>query len=194
MNLFEEYTTDRGLIKYSDLLFDDIEHLVRWVSGKRVLDLGCGQANFVNDILDVLPPGQEIYGVDINPCIENPNVVLANFTHLPFPDKSFNRIIAGFTYGWYAKSAKEFINHTREVARICNIGGLIKFKFNDAKRFDNSTLLTLTSLTMEKGKVVERQFDVMISDKKLEEFGIMLVDFDQIKKTVTLLKTHDVEI
>ena len=68
--------------------------------GMRVLDLGCAKGFFVKDILESLP-GLEVFGLDISDyairhC--DPTVIgrlhLGSVDNLPFPDKSFDMVIA----------------------------------------------------------------------------------------------------
>lgn len=69
-------------------------------SGDRVLDIGCAKGFLVKDLLKVCP-GLEVFGLDISEyallhC--EPEVVgrlhLGSADHLPFPDKSFDAVLA----------------------------------------------------------------------------------------------------
>lgn len=69
-------------------------------SGDRVLDIGCGKAFLLYEIM-MLVPGIEVVGVDISEyAIENakeevkPFLKVANATDLPFEDGSFDLIIS----------------------------------------------------------------------------------------------------
>lgn len=69
-------------------------------SGNRVLDVGCAKGFLVKDLMKVCP-GLEVYGLDISEyALMNcePEVIgrlhLGNADHLPFPDSSFDAVVA----------------------------------------------------------------------------------------------------
>ncbi len=68
--------------------------------GDRVLDVGCAKGFLVKDLLQVCP-GLEVFGLDVSEyALKNcePEVVgrlhLGNANNLPFPDKSFDCVLA----------------------------------------------------------------------------------------------------
>lgn len=71
------------------------------LSGKSaVLDVGCAKGFMLHDLAELIP-GITVKGVDISQyAIENamedmkPHVQVANATHLPFPDNSFDVVIS----------------------------------------------------------------------------------------------------
>lgn len=69
-------------------------------SGSSVLDVGCGKGFMLHDLAEIIP-GITVKGIDISQyAIENaiedmkPHVQVANATHLPFPDNSFDVVIS----------------------------------------------------------------------------------------------------
>ena len=65
-----------------------------------LLDVGCGKGFMLHDLAELIP-GITVEGIDISQyAIENaiedmkPHVQVANATHLPFPDNSFNVVIS----------------------------------------------------------------------------------------------------
>jgi protein-L-isoaspartate(D-aspartate) O-methyltransferase len=69
-------------------------------AGQRVLDIGCAKGFLLHDFLQEAP-GIEVAGVDVSAyAIENamesvaPFVQVANATHLPFPDDSFDLVVS----------------------------------------------------------------------------------------------------
>jgi len=69
-------------------------------AGDRVLDVGCGKGFLVKDLMKVCP-GLEAFGVDISEYAAmscEPEVVgrlhVGNAMHLPFPDRSFDAVLA----------------------------------------------------------------------------------------------------
>jgi SAM-dependent methyltransferase len=69
-------------------------------AGQRVLDVGCGKGFLVKDLMKVCP-GLEVFGLDVSEyAVVNcePEVVgrlqVGNALKLPFPDKSFDAVIA----------------------------------------------------------------------------------------------------
>jgi protein-L-isoaspartate(D-aspartate) O-methyltransferase len=69
-------------------------------SGSTILDVGCGKGFLLYEMLKI-EPGLKILGIDIsNYAIANSKpeirqyLQIANATHLPFPDKSFDLVIS----------------------------------------------------------------------------------------------------
>ena len=69
-------------------------------AGNSVLDIGCGKGFMLHDLAELIP-GITVKGIDISQyAIENaiedmkPHVQVANATHLPFPDNSFDGVIS----------------------------------------------------------------------------------------------------
>jgi SAM-dependent methyltransferase len=79
---------------------EDIVRHFRLKAGDRVLDVGCGKGFLVKDLMKVCP-GLEAFGIDISEyAVRNcePEVVgrlqVGNATSLPFPDESFDAVLA----------------------------------------------------------------------------------------------------
>lgn len=69
-------------------------------AGMRVLDIGCAKGFLVKDLMKACP-GLEVFGLDISEYAlkhAEPETIgrlhLGNAKHLPFPDKSFDAVIA----------------------------------------------------------------------------------------------------
>ena len=79
---------------------EDIVRHFNLKAGQRVLDVGCGKGFLVKDLMKVCP-GLEVFGIDISEYAvlnAEPEVVgrlhLGNAVHLPFPDGSFDAVLA----------------------------------------------------------------------------------------------------
>lgn len=92
-----------GGYRYDGRWIPIAEDIVRHFSlkpGQRVLDVGCGKGFLVKDLMKVCP-GLEVFGLDISEyAVMNcePEVIgrlhVGNATRLPFPDKSFDAMLA----------------------------------------------------------------------------------------------------
>jgi len=68
--------------------------------GDRILDVGCGKAFLLHDLMEAVP-GVEVAGIDVSqygldhamPAVQ-PFLQFANATQLPFQDKSFDLVIS----------------------------------------------------------------------------------------------------
>src|SRR5207237_6734011 len=100
-------------------------------AGDRVLDVGCAKGFLVKDLLKVCP-GIEAFGLDISEyalmhC--EPEVVgrlqLGSADKLPFPDKSFNAVLAINTI--HNLERADTIRSVREIERLAPWRGSIQF-------------------------------------------------------------------
>lgn len=87
-----------------------------------VLDIGCAKGFMLHDLAELIP-GITVKGVDVSRyAIENaiedmkPHVQVANATHLPFPDKSFDVVISVTTV--HNLERTECIQALREIERV----------------------------------------------------------------------------
>lgn len=88
------------------------------LTGRRVLDVGCGKGRFAR-ILAQRHPGAEIWGVDISPAMLRyvPDAIrrcAASMTELPFPTASFDAAYA-------TESLEHAVEIERAVAEICRV-------------------------------------------------------------------------
>ena len=79
---------------------EDIVRHFKLRAGDRVLDVGCGKGFLVKDLMKVCP-GLEAFGVDISQyAVMNcerevvGRLHVGNAAHLPFPDRSFDAVLA----------------------------------------------------------------------------------------------------
>ncbi|GAA5163791.1 class I SAM-dependent methyltransferase [Viridibacterium curvum] len=94
-----------------------------------VLDVGCAKGFMLHDMAELIP-GITVKGVDISSyAIENaiedmrPHVQVANATHLPFPDKSFDVVISVTTV--HNLERAELIQALKEIERVARKGSFI---------------------------------------------------------------------
>lgn len=99
-------------------------------AGDRVLDIGCAKGFLVKDLIGVCP-GLEAFGLDISEyalmhC--EPEIVgrlhLGTASKLPFPDKSFDVILAINTVHNLEKP--ELIRALREIGRVARRGSFVQ--------------------------------------------------------------------
>lgn len=99
-------------------------------AGSRVLDIGCAKGFLVKDLVGVCP-GLEAFGLDVSEyalmhC--EPEMVgrlhLGNATKLPFPDKSFDAVLAINTLHNLEKP--ELIQALREITRVSRHGSFVQ--------------------------------------------------------------------
>jgi ubiquinone/menaquinone biosynthesis C-methylase UbiE len=109
---------------------EDIVKHFNLKSGDRVLDVGCAKGFLVKDLMKVCP-GLEAFGLDISEyalmhC--EPEVVgrlhLGSAAKLPFPDKSFNAVLALNTIHNLARV--DAIRAGREIERLAPGRGFIQ--------------------------------------------------------------------
>jgi SAM-dependent methyltransferase len=91
-------------------------------AGSSVLDVGCGKGFMLHDLAELIP-GITVKGIDISHyAIENaiedmkPHVQVANATHLPFPDNSFDVVISINTV--HNLEREECAKALREIERV----------------------------------------------------------------------------
>lgn len=94
-----------------------------------VLDVGCAKGFMLHDFAELIP-GITVKGIDISSyAIENamedmrPHVQVADATHLPFPDKSFDVVISVTTV--HNLEREELIQSLKEIERVARRGSFI---------------------------------------------------------------------
>lgn len=98
-------------------------------STSSVLDVGCAKGFMLHDFAELIP-GITVKGIDISSyAIENamedmrPHVQVANATHLPFPDKSFDAVISVTTV--HNLERADLIQSLKEIERVARHGSFI---------------------------------------------------------------------
>ena len=98
-------------------------------STSSVLDVGCAKGFMLHDFAELIP-GITVKGIDISSyAIENamedmrPHVQVANATHLPFPDKSFDVVISVTTV--HNLERADLIQSLKEIERVARHGSFI---------------------------------------------------------------------
>lgn len=94
----------------------------RLQAGDRVLDVGCAKGFLLHDFKQVVP-GIEVVGVDISPYAiahalpdVRPHLAVATATKLPFPDRSFDAVMAINTI--HNLERAQCIEAVREIERV----------------------------------------------------------------------------
>lgn len=97
------------------------EHF-KLVAGSRLLDIGCAKGFMLHDLAELIP-GIEVAGIDVSAyAIDNaiadmrPHLQVASATELPFPDHSFDVVIAINTL--HNLERAELIQALREIERV----------------------------------------------------------------------------
>lgn len=91
-------------------------------SGNRVLDIGCGKGFLLHDLIEALP-GLEVTGLDVSsyaiehsmPSVRS-HLQVGNATALPYPDQSFDLVLAVNTL--HNLRLPELEKAFREIARV----------------------------------------------------------------------------
>jgi SAM-dependent methyltransferase len=126
-------------------------------SGNSVLDIGCAKGFMLHDFLEALP-GMTVAGVDVSQyCLDHampsvrPFLQIASCDSLPFPDKSFDLVIAiasihNLDYAGVSRSLREITRVSRKHAFI-KVNGYR----NDAERhaLERWNLVAQTILPVE---------------------------------------------
>lgn len=118
-----------------------------------VLDVGCAKGFMLHDLAELIP-GITVKGVDVSRyAIENaiedmkPHVQVANATHLPFPDKSFDVVISVTTV--HNLERTECIQALREIERVSRGHSFITVDaYHDEAERDRMHAWNLTAKTV----------------------------------------------
>lgn len=118
-----------------------------------VLDIGCAKGFMLHDLAELIP-GITVKGVDVSRyAIENaiedmkPHVQVANATHLPFPDKSFDVVISVTTV--HNLERTECIQALREIERVSRGHSFITVDaYHDEAERDRMHAWNLTAKTV----------------------------------------------
>jgi SAM-dependent methyltransferase len=109
--------------------------------GRATLDLGCGEGRLARDLTRL---GHDVVGVDLSPTMvaaaraAQPGLAVheADAAHLPFPDASFDCVVAFMSL----QDVHDFEAAVREGARVLEPGGRLCFAIvhplNSAGKFD----------------------------------------------------------
>ena len=119
---------------YAALIADRVD------AGTRVLDIGCGHADL---LADVLAPAARVVGIDLdrealrrNPTIRQ--AVVASAERLPFDDASFDLVLLAWVVEHLERPASAF----REMHRVLDRGGRVLFVTPNAWNY-NAWLIRL---------------------------------------------------
>jgi len=128
---------------------EDIVSYFKLQPGQRVLDVGCAKGFLVKDLIKVCP-GLEVFGLDISEyALMNcePEIVgrlhLGNAKNLPFPDDSFDVVIAINTL--HNLERNDLVVALKEIQRIAPGKGYVQvdsYKSPDQKKVFESWVLT----------------------------------------------------
>lgn len=118
-----------------------------------VLDIGCAKGFMLHDLGELIP-GITVKGVDVSRyAIENaiedmkPHVQVANATHLPFPDKSFDVVISVTTV--HNLERAECVQALREIERVSRSHSFITVDaYHDEAERDRMHAWNLTAKTV----------------------------------------------
>lgn len=118
-----------------------------------VLDIGCAKGFMLHDLAELIP-SITVKGVDVSRyAIENaiedmkPHVQVANATHLPFPDKSFDVVISVTTV--HNLERTECIQALREIERVSRGHSFITVDaYHDEAERDRMHAWNLTAKTV----------------------------------------------
>lgn len=118
-----------------------------------VLDVGCAKGFMLHDLAELIP-GITVKGVDVSRyAIENaiedmkPHVQVANATHLPFPDKSFDVVISVTTV--HNLERAECVQALREIERVsCGHSFITVDAYHDEAERDRMHAWNLTAKTV----------------------------------------------
>lgn len=118
-----------------------------------VLDIGCAKGFMLHDLAELIP-GINVKGVDVSRyAIENaiedmkPHVQVANATHLPFPDKSFDVVISVTTV--HNLERAECVQALREIERVSRSHSFITVDaYHDEAERDRMHAWNLTAKTV----------------------------------------------
>lgn len=118
-----------------------------------VLDIGCAKGFMLHDLAELIP-GITVKGVDVSRyAIENaiedmkPHVQVANATHLPFPDKSFDVVISVTTV--HNLERAECVQALREIERVSRGHSFITVDaYHDEAERDRMHAWNLTAKTV----------------------------------------------
>ncbi len=131
-------------------------------AGSSVLDIGCGKGFFLHDLTERLP-GITVCGLDISEyaianCLTNiaPYVRLGNAKALPFPDKSFDVVIAINTiHNLGLEDCKQALREMQRVARKGSFLTVDAFRtLEEKKRMDAWNLTALTYMHVDEWKAL----------------------------------------
>jgi ubiquinone/menaquinone biosynthesis C-methylase UbiE len=122
-------------------------------STSSVLDVGCAKGFMLHDFVELIP-GITVKGIDISSyAIENamedmrPHVQVANATHLPFPDKSFDVVISVTTL--HNLERFNLIQSLKEIERVARHGSFITVDaYHDEEEKARMHAWNLTAMTV----------------------------------------------
>lgn len=107
------------------------KHLKNIINSKKVLDLGCGQGTFTNELYKM---GANIQGIDISEQLINYarnkfphiNFVISNAQNTSFEDNYFDIIVSNLMIHYFKDLSKLF----NEISRLTNNKGIFIFSFH----------------------------------------------------------------
>lgn len=106
---------------------------------ENILDLGAGTGRFSTE-LDQIHRGLQVFNLDLSPEKSNPNkLIVADFTHLPFANDSFDLAMSTYALACYARDKEDVCRGVSEAIRVIRPYGQLMFTLYDGGYFHGAS-------------------------------------------------------